>query len=313
MIFLLAFFFASELDLTSKWISDADLARVARDQDLRKLDLSHTRITDAGLLRLAPLQHVRELNLYYAEYMTEDGIAHLRDWKELERLNLRGTRVTSKVFEHLAHFTNLKSLDLAFTQIDDEGFEHLSGLTRLEHLAIGGNRLNGSCLPLLKLLPALKDLDVGGIQRVDSGLWGLPLTEQNLSRISELKQLRRLTLAAATLENAATDRPERVPERAELRDLSMLRSLAKLEYLDLTRQPILAETIRSLAGLSNLRELRLGLAAKLDDAAVEPLLALKSLRSLYLTGSRITPASLDRLKPLISASTAASPSPTPQP
>jgi Leucine-rich repeat (LRR) protein len=296
---LLAILLASEINLGNQWITDADLARVARNQDLQKLDLSHTKITDAGLERLKPLRHVRELDLYYAEYMTEDGIAHLRDWKDLERLNLRGTRVTSKVFEHLARLTNLKSLDLAFTQIDDEGFEHLSGLLKLEHLAIGGNRLNGSCLTVLKLLPALQDLDVGGIQRVDSGLWGLPLTEQNLGRIAELRQLRRLNLAAATLENFATDRPERVPERAELRDLSILRPLANLEYLDLTKQPVLAGTIHSLAVLPALRELRLGLASKLDDTAVEPLLALKNLKSLYLSGANLSPAALDRLKPLV--------------
>ncbi|NJO32838.1 MAG: hypothetical protein HC869_06550, partial [Rhodospirillales bacterium] len=52
----------------------------------------------------------------------------LRDWKHLERLSLRGTKVTSEVFEHLAHITSLRSLDLGFTQIEDEGFEHLANL-----------------------------------------------------------------------------------------------------------------------------------------------------------------------------------------
>ena len=92
-----------ELDLTSTWVTDGDLSKVAQMRHLRKLDLSHTRVTDAGLEQLKSLENVVELNCYYAERLTEDGIAHLRGWKHLEHLSLRGTKVTSQVFEHLAH------------------------------------------------------------------------------------------------------------------------------------------------------------------------------------------------------------------
>ena len=247
LFLLLAAAVPAELDLTSSWVTDADMAKVGQMRELRKLDLSRTKITDFGLERLKPLTSLRELSLYYAEYITEDGIAHLKGWKDLEVLNLRGTRVTSKVFEHLASLTNLRVLDLGFTQIDDDGFEHLAALTKLEKLMIGGNRLTGACLSLLKLLPTLRDLDVGGIQRVDSGLWGLPLTEQNLARLGELKQLRRLGLARATLADRGTDRPGHPEaERSSLPDLSALNGLVNLEFLDLTLQPVTPEAVRSL-------------------------------------------------------------------
>ena len=143
----------NSVDLTSAWITDADLARIGSLGHLRILNLSHTKITDVGMQYLKELTGVTELNLYYAEYITEDGIAPLKEWTSLERLNLRGTKVNSKVFDHLAHLTSLRALDLAYSQIDDEGFEQLSSLTHLEELAIGGNRLTGGCLPLLKMLP----------------------------------------------------------------------------------------------------------------------------------------------------------------
>src|SRR5437867_2627513 len=111
------------LDLTSTWVTDADLAKVGRMAQLRALNLSHTKVTDAGLEHLKPLQNVTDLNCYYAEYITDTGIAHLKGWKKLEHLNLRGTKVTSRVFEHLAQLTGLKSLDVAFTEVDDEGFQ----------------------------------------------------------------------------------------------------------------------------------------------------------------------------------------------
>ena len=175
---------------------------------------------------MTELTGVTSLNLYYAEYITEDGIAPLRRWSSLESLNLRGTKVNSKVFDHLSHLTNLRALDLAYSQIDDEGFEQLSSLTRLEELAIGGNRLTGACLPLLKIMPALRKLDVGGIQRVDSGLWGLALTDANLEQIAALTQLRSLNLSGANLNDfGGADRPERTQSRSELRDLSKLKAL----------------------------------------------------------------------------------------
>jgi Leucine-rich repeat (LRR) protein len=251
---LLLFLTAAELDLTGAWVTDADLAKVAQMPQLRKLSLAHTKITDLGLEYLKDLRNVTELDCYYAEFLTEDGIAHLKGWTQLQRLNLRGTRVTSKVFEHLTHFPNLRWLDLGNTQIDDEGFEQLTSLTHLEHLAIGGNRLNGSGLTYLKLLPSLTDLDVGGIQRVDSGLWGLPLTTENLQRIAELKQLRRLTLARATLSDRGIDRPGNPEaERSEVRDLSPLTRLVNLEVLDVTRLPATEEALRPFSGKPNLR------------------------------------------------------------
>ena len=288
-----------ELDLTSSWVTDGDLAKVAQMRHLRKLDLSHTRVTDAGLEQLKSLESVVELNCYYAERLTEDGIAHLRSWKYLERLSLRGTKVTSEVFEHLAHLTSLRSLDLGFTQIEDEGFEQLASLARLEKLSIGGNRLSGSCLLLLKQLPALVDLDVSGIQRVDSGLWGLPLTEENLARIGQLRQLRALNLAGATLADRGVDRPGHPEaERAELRNLIALAGLINLERLDLSRQPVTAEAISGLSALPRLQELRLGLARKLDDSAVPPLLSLKSLQKLYLAGTKLSIEAAEKLKGL---------------
>src|SRR4051794_2060867 len=54
------------VDLTSTWITDADLARIGRIGSLRKLNLAHTRITDVGIEHLKPLKNVTELSLYYA-------------------------------------------------------------------------------------------------------------------------------------------------------------------------------------------------------------------------------------------------------
>ncbi|MGH9659656.1 MAG: leucine-rich repeat domain-containing protein, partial [Bryobacteraceae bacterium] len=286
---------AVAIDLASSWITDASLGQVASLKDLRRIDLAHTRITDQGLERLKVLQNVTDLNCYFAERLTDDGVAHLKGWTRLERLNLRGTQVTSKVFEHLAKLAGLRSLDLAHTQIDDDGFEHIAGLPRLESLAIGGNRLVGSALTLLKTAPALRMLDVAGIQRVDSGLWGLSLTEANLDRLASLSTLETLDLSGANIADRGLDRPgSPEAERSELRDLSRLAKLERLRALDLSRTPINAKGLEAVARIPRLRELRLVLARNIDDAAA-PALASMKLEALYLAGTGLTDAGLAKL------------------
>src|SRR3954453_10046903 len=52
------------VDLSNTWVTDADLAKVARLSHLQSINLAYTRITDQGLEHLAPLKDVKALNLY---------------------------------------------------------------------------------------------------------------------------------------------------------------------------------------------------------------------------------------------------------
>ncbi len=287
------------LDLSNTWIGDADMGRIADLDSLERLDLSQTRITDVGLEKLAGLQGVRELNLYFAEFVSEFGLASLKDWKSLERLNLRGTMVRSRIFETLAGLESLRELDLSHTRITDEGFDQLAGLRRLERLSTGSNRLEGHALEILKLLPALRSLDLRGVQRVDSGLWGLALNRRNLERISELKQIEELLLGGATITDVGADRPGREDaERAELLHVELLASLKKLRKLDLSRQPVSVGGLEFLPALLELRDLNLGQCSRIDDLAVSLLAKLPKLETVYLAGTDLTDAGLAALQGL---------------
>jgi hypothetical protein len=131
------------VDLRSAWLTDADLEKLAHLPQLESINLAYTKVTDLALERLAPLENVKTLNLYYAEYVTDNGIAHLKHWKNIEHLNVRGSKVTSSVFEHVSGMAKLKSLDVGFSRVTDEGFEHLMDLEHLATLAFGGNKMSG--------------------------------------------------------------------------------------------------------------------------------------------------------------------------
>jgi Leucine-rich repeat (LRR) protein len=206
------------VDLRASWVTDSDLPRLAYLPYLTHLDLSMTRITDHGLQQLKNAPGIVDLNLYYAEQITDEGMAALKNWKRLKRLNLRGTKITDTTLEHLANVTTLESLDAGFAQITDVGLDRLTPLQNLKELVIGGNKLTDTGLQSLREFPRLTSLSLGGSQRTDSGLWTISLTESGLDAITTLKELRELRLDGAPV---------------SARWLEKLKTLNKLERLSL--------------------------------------------------------------------------------
>ena len=250
------------VDLTSAWVSDDDLDLLAATPTLERINLSHTWITDLGLERLRALENVRELNLFYCDYLTDAAVLPLKGWKNLEVLNLEGTDVTSRSFEHLANITSLKSLRVGFSRVEDAGFENLGPLTLLEEFGFGGNKMSGRALPLLKMLPSLRKVDLGGLQRTDSGLWGMALSDFNVDGLAELAQLEVLALHDTDVGDAG------------LRELT---GLTQLKEIDLSGTKVSPKGLESLAGMSRLKKLRLWRAERVDDQVAKALLKLKAL------------------------------------
>jgi hypothetical protein len=60
------------------------MLNLAAMPDLESLDLSHTRITDEGMLRLKSAPKISDLKLFYAEWITDQGLTAIRDWEAPE-------------------------------------------------------------------------------------------------------------------------------------------------------------------------------------------------------------------------------------
>lgn len=245
------------LDLRSSWVTDSDLREGARLADLKRLDLSLTRISDHGLKELRDAPAIEDLNLYYAEQVTDEGMAAVRGWKRLRRLNLRGTKITDTTLEHLAGISTLQSLDIGFAQVTDSGLDNLSALTDLKEVTIGGNKLTDSGLQFLRQLPGLTYVNLSGSQRTDSGLWSLSLTETGVDSIAVLTELRELRLGGTAI---------------GARGLEKLKGLRKLERLNLQG------------------------CKRIGDDAATVLASFESLRSLDLNGSAMTESAVAELR-----------------
>jgi len=245
------------VDLRSSWVTDSDLPLLLQLPHLTHLDLSLTRITDRGLQQLKSAENIVELNLYYAEQITDEGMASVKGWKRLKKLNVKGTRITDTTLEHISGITGLESLDAGYAQVTDVGLDHLTTLTNLKELSIGGNKLTDAGLHALRYLSNLRQLDLSGMQRTDSGLWNVSLTDFGIDTIATLSELRELRLNGMAI---------------SARSLEKLKVLTKLERLDLQG------------------------CARISDDAAPVLASWASLRVIDLKGTRISAGAIAQLR-----------------
>ncbi len=204
-----------ELELGNTEITDVGLAKLAHLRSLSKLMLNGTKITDAGLLSLAelPIQKLslgrtqvtdiglatlhafklEELSLYRNTNITDAGMRNLDTQASLQKLNLRGVKITAEGLAclqhmpsltelnaslamndagmaHLKNLTSLKRLGLySNPEITDAGIAHLRQLKSLQSLSLQFTKISDKGLAHLEDLPALRFLDVRGTQVTDSG------------------------------------------------------------------------------------------------------------------------------------------------
>src|SRR3981081_4580273 len=112
------------IDLRSSWVTDSDLSALEQLRYLKKVALSCTPSTEPAMDKLKQLQGITELNLCYAEHVTDEGLTHLKGWKKLEWLNVRGTKITDTGLEHISALTSLRWLDAGFAQITNNGLDY---------------------------------------------------------------------------------------------------------------------------------------------------------------------------------------------
>jgi hypothetical protein len=182
------------VNLRGSWVTDTDLRKLAEypaaDHARSVVDSYHGR----RMAELKNLRNVTDLNLYYAEYVTDQGVAAIKDWKKLKRLNLHGTKCSDTALEHIAGITSLESLDVGSTLMTDVGLERLTTLSNLKELTMGGNELGDAGLQALRQLPTLTYLDLSGRQGTDKNVWTIVMSTAGLDAVLSLHNLRELRI-----------------------------------------------------------------------------------------------------------------------
>jgi hypothetical protein len=112
--------------------------------------------------------------------VSDEDVARLRVFWELETLRLSGRGITDRALSHLRHLKRLKILGLLFTSVTDSGLAHLAGLTTLEVLDLAGTSIGDQGLSNLRRMHRLGWLDVRGTLVTESGIRELSRTLPNL-------------------------------------------------------------------------------------------------------------------------------------
>ena len=200
--------------------TDAGLAHLKNVAFLQILHLgSLERITNAGLAHLSELPNLENLCLYWADGITDDGVAQLKKMGSLRKLDIKKSQVTDKGLAHLSQIKSLEYLDLPDKGITDQGLSHLANLKGLKHLVITRSYYadpkmdkgyyTDKGLEQLAKLQFLEELSLGSRRITDAGisqivkltnlkeltLFGCTeVTNEALAKIGTLKHLERLTI-----------------------------------------------------------------------------------------------------------------------
>ena len=279
-----------QLDLSDQDLTDADLISLGEMTNLKELNLEgNSQISD--LTPLSGLNTLESLALPIPSEVTDlSPIAGLSGLKTLSiQENQSNAQPVSKIGDYspIASLKNLEQLDLSVTNLKDLSF--VSGLSGLKSLSLVGSLA-------LPDLTALKDLSQ--LETLDIYAGGLG----NPAGIEGLTQLRHLELG-----NEST--------AFQMRDLSVLSGLVNLEYLRVDADGLesfhgmeqlanlkeayfygssaIYQDVSPLAGLSGLRELTMGSAAR----SLEPLRNLTGLTKLSIAGNAC-PEAFQSLEPL---------------
>ena len=109
---------------------------------------------DHDLADLKEYSHLKHVNLVGAQ-VTDDGLAHLKEFPALERLEL-SDGITDAGLAHLSGLPTLASLDLFGTDATDAGLQHLRQIPTLRKLRVNESRIGQEALrDLVAAVPGL--------------------------------------------------------------------------------------------------------------------------------------------------------------
>ena len=254
------------VDLRATWVTDSDLRKLARLPYLTHLDLSLTHITDQGMQELKNAPGIVDLNLHFAEYVTDEGLAAIKGWKKLKRLNLHGTKISDTTLDHIAGITTIEHLNAGSAMVTDVGLEKLSALPNLKVLTIGGNELGDAGLQALRQLPGLTYLDLSGRQGTDSNVWTISMSDRGLDALLTLKELRELRFGCTSLGVG----------------------IEGTRFATVSAMSVTARWLERMKTFPKLEKLKLQGCDRVDDEAMKILAAFPLLNEVDLKGTAVT-------------------------
>ena len=165
---------------------DGLLERISSLTDLKELLLKETQVTDEGLRHIGKMTGLEYLSIWNAYSVTDSGVAHLKNLKNLKTIHISNSNLTDKSLVVLSSLQSMEVMSLQHNHFTDEGLARMKGkdrLTRL-HIGLGALGVTDAGLAALKDFQKLEILDIQNSH----------VTGQGLEQLKELPNLRELWL-----------------------------------------------------------------------------------------------------------------------
>ena len=303
----------TELDLTGRNLTDADLISIGQMKDLKKLIMeNNSAISDispladlinleelilpcpSGITDLSPVAGLTKLTRLsiVGEWNNTPPAASIQDFSPISGLTglTRLDLVLNNAFD-LSLLSNLKELTILrlMGSVTVENLSALSGLTKLKQLRVDGNGLTD--ISGIADMTEMYDLELRGNFYLD-----------DLSALSRMTKLESLRIDADGIrslygmENLTSLREANLyGTNATYTDVEPLKNLTNLEILRLPNHgQNISYSIDGLAGLTKLTDLQIDCGAK----SFEPLRNLVNLRNLSASNGGMIDGAADSLEPL---------------
>jgi Leucine-rich repeat (LRR) protein len=315
-----------KVDLVGHAAPDLTPAGMAHLHTLSRLKMLNTRgiaIPRGFVTGLAGRTGLRHLWLPQAA-VTDDEIAIIGEFTDLEFLQLDGSNVTDRGFAHVANLKKLTILDMPGVRITDlapvadlvqldllvlasgratlarsvpgpggpSSLGPLRRLTKVTQLILGDTRIDDRDLAVVAGLPKLDNLQIGG----------KGITEAGLAQLAESRSLTCLGLTDTSIADLRPLSPRFHAirtlwmENSHLTDAGIepLPKGIRLTDLTISGSRMTDAGLDHLASLTSLWRLRLDRSA-ITDAGLVRLKSLKSLEALSLSETKLTDSSIETL------------------
>ena len=236
--------------------------------------------SDAFLAKLATLPNLQHLEMTLTEQVTQPGLQHLGQLKQLKKISLHGGADYSAGFgdnaiESISELPKLNDLEIIECGITDAGAMHLERITQLTNLRIyQEGRLTDASLEPIGKLKNLEQLDL--TSRVATAAHGfMEFSADGLRHLAPLKNLRVLHLAGH----------EVTPESL---------AFPGLTSLSVGRNSVDDACAKSIAKLKQLKTLNLSYT-RISDAGLAYIGTLNALQRIDIDSSVITDGGIAKL------------------
>jgi len=315
-----------DLHIETSALTDEGISRITGLVNLTHLNLRQTpNMTDEGMKHFRNFPKLQYLSMLYNKIGDEGVIAVAQSHPDLRLLDVRGCeQVGNASFEALGNLRKLKALKCRLGGFDDEGVAHLANIPTLSVVIFEDSAVGDTGIDKLAALP-ITELNV---------LRSATFSDDGMKTIAGFDKLRHLVIRGTFVMD------EGIANIAGLKNLEILdisetfigddgmqhlAGLGKLTNLDLWKTNVTDAGLVHLQGLKNidtlslreqrevtsdglkliahmpLKSLNLEGAERVDDSAFEVLSNIKTLKSLDIRLTAITPEGYEKIKAALPA------------